>query len=260
MKKITAHCVIRNEELWIWYVINSVLDCFDKIIICDTGSEDHTLEILQTIKSDKIEIIKKPKLLGNDFKYNFTKYKNELIDMTKTPWWFLLDGDEIFSTQGLKEMIEKLSQITNNITTLSVRMKYFVESLHRVATIDPIESYKFVRTGAHRWALGYGDILLAEPQPKKEQRLAHWYKQKKWDFECFHLTFLERSKTCDGEEFTYRRKARFSRTIHGQLYRGKIGYNGPYPEVFYRNDVPKIVKKLNHYIPQIYKPKEIFGM
>ena len=96
-EQITAHCVIRNEDVWIWYVIQSVLPFFDKIIITDTGSEDHTLEILDTIKSDKIQLIHKPKLMGADFQAKFNEYRNEQIDMTTTPWWFLLDGDEIFN-------------------------------------------------------------------------------------------------------------------------------------------------------------------
>jgi len=257
---VTAHCVIRNEDVWIWYVIQSVLPYFDKIIITDTGSEDHTLEILDTIKSDKIQLIHRPKLMGLEFQAKFNEYRNEQIDMTETPWWFLLDGDECFSSQGIKEMVEKLPEINQQWTTLSVRMKYFVEHMHRVATMEPVESYKFVRRGAHRWGHGYGQIILADPSPSKTQRLAHWYKLDGWDFECFHVTFLQRSSSCDGEEQTYQRQHRKTRSIHGQHYRGMYGYSGPYPEVFYRDDVPEIVKQINPYIPQIYKTKEEFGM
>ena len=255
---ITAHVVIRNEDIWIWYVIQAVLPYFDKILITDTGSEDHTLEILDTIKSDKIQLIHKPKLTGLQFQAAFNKYRNEQIEMTETPWWFLLDGDEVFSSQGMKEMIEKLPSIVPQWTVASVRMKYFVEHMHRVATMESVESYKFVRTGSHRWGHGYGQIILADPAPSKTQRLAHWYKLDGWDFECFHVTFLNRSSTCDAE--AYQREHRKTRSIHGEHYRGRYGYSGPYPEVFYRDDVPEIVKQINPYIPQIYKAKEEFGM
>jgi glycosyltransferase involved in cell wall biosynthesis len=257
---ITAHVVIRNEDVWIWYVIQSVLPYFDKIIIFDTGSEDHTLEILDTIKSDKITLIKKPKLMGAEFQAKFNEYRNEQIDMTTTDWWFLLDGDEIFCSSAINEMIEKLPTIDKTWTTLSVRMKYFVEHMHRVATTEAVESYKFVRTGAHRWGHGYGQIILADPAPARHQRLAHWYQKSGWDFECFHVTFLQRSSSCDGEDKTYQREHRKTRSVHGEHYRGKYGYSGPYPEVFYRDDVPEIVKKVNPYIEQIYKTKEEFGM
>lgn len=257
---ITAHCVIRNEDLWIWYVIQAVLPYFDKILITDTGSEDKTLEILDTIKSDKITLLHKPKLMGLEFQSKFNEYRNEQIKMTETDWWFLLDGDEVFSSKAIKEMIEKLPTIDKRWTTLSVRMKYFVEHLHRVATKDAIQSYKFVRTGAHIWGHGYGQIILANPMPARKQRLSHWYKQDGWDFDCFHVTFLQRSSSCDGEDKTYQRQHRKTRTMYGEYYRGKFGYSGPYPEVFYRTDIPEIVKSINPYIQQIYKSKEDFGM
>jgi hypothetical protein len=259
-EQVTAHVVARNEDIWIWYVIQSILPVFDKIIITDTGSEDHTLEILDTIKSDKITLIKRPKLMGPEFQAEFNKYRNEQISMTTTPWWFLCDADEIYCTEALKEQFALLPTIPKQWTTLSVRMKYFVEHMHRVATLDPVESYKYVRLGAHKWGHGYGQIILADPCPSKQQRLAHWYKKDGWDFECFHVTFLQRSSSCDGEEQTYQRQHRKTRSIHGEHYRGKYGYSGPYPEVFYRDDAPEIVKQINPYIPQIYKPKEDFGM
>lgn len=257
---ITAHCVVRNEDVWIWFVIQAVIPYFDKIIITDTGSEDKTLEILEAIKSDKITLIKKPKLMGLEFQAKFNEYRNEQIDMTDTDWWFLLDGDEIFSSKAIEEMIEKLPAIDKQWTTLSVRMKYFIEHLHRVATEKAVESYKFVRTGSHRWGLGYGQIKLANPVPRRNQRLAHWYKREGWDFDCFHVTFLQRSSSCDGDIYTYQRQHRKTRTVHGRLYRGMYGYSCPYPEVFYRKDIPEIVKKNNLYIEQIYKSKEDFGM
>ena len=91
-------------------------------------------------------------------------------------------------------------------------------------------------------------------------RLAHLYSREGWDFDCFHVTFLQRSSTCDDDDKTYQRQHRKLRTIHGEYYRGKFGYSGPYPEVFYREDVPEIVKSINPYIQQIYRPKEEFGM
>lgn len=252
-EQITAHIVIRNEDVWIWYVIQSILPYFDKLLICDTGSEDKTLEILDTIKSDKITLIQKPKLTGLEFQAKFNEYKNELIDMTTTPWWFVLDGDEIFSNQGMKEMVEKLPEIPKQWTTLAVRMKYFVENMHLVTCKDVAQHYRFVRTGAHRWAYGYGQILLAFPHPARKQRLAHWYKQNGWDFECFHMSFLNRSSTHDSDEDSYQRQQRKNRTVFGEYYNQRFEYNGLYPEVFYRDDVPELVKKINPYIEQIKK-------
>lgn len=257
---VTGHLVVRNEEVWIWYVIKSVLPYLDKLLICDTGSEDKTIEIIETFKSDKITLIKKPKLGPVEFQAKFNEYKNELIDMTETPWSFVLDGDEVFHYKAMEEMIEKLKTIPEQWTVLSVRMKYFVEHLHRVSSKDVIEHYRFFRTKAHRWAYGYGQIVLAFPQPTKNHRLAHWYNKEGWDFDCFHTSFLKRSNTHDSDEDSYQRQHRKTRTQFGKIYTGKYGYSGPYPEVFYEKDVPEIVKNINPYIEQIYKSKEEFGM
>jgi len=253
--KVTAHIVVKNEDLWIWFVIQSIIDFVDTIFICDSGSTDNTLEIVNLIKSDKIKLIQRQIV---DPYEDFTKFKNELISFTKTYWWMCVDGDEVYSSQSIKEMIEKLSRIPKEFTVLSTRMKYFVENLHRVSAIDVTHRYAFVRNGKHIWSYGYGDEILTHPQPTRNQRLSHWYKREGWDFDCFHTSFLKRSSNETDE--VYQRKHRQYRAIAGKLYNGKYGYSGPYPEVFYRDDIPEIVKKINPYIEQIYKSKEEFGM
>ena len=40
---ITVHCVVKNEERWIWFAINSILDIAEKILVYDTGSTDKTV-------------------------------------------------------------------------------------------------------------------------------------------------------------------------------------------------------------------------
>ena len=51
---IWANCLIKNEERWVWYALQSVLPYVDKILVWDTGSTDNTVEIIKTIKSNKI--------------------------------------------------------------------------------------------------------------------------------------------------------------------------------------------------------------
>ena len=44
---LTVHCIVKNEERWIWYSLMSVLEHSDKIIVYDTGSSDKTIEIIK---------------------------------------------------------------------------------------------------------------------------------------------------------------------------------------------------------------------
>src|SRR3990167_5692967 len=54
MASITVHCVVKNEEKWVWYALNSVIDIAQKVLIFDTGSTDKTVEIIKKIKNKKI--------------------------------------------------------------------------------------------------------------------------------------------------------------------------------------------------------------
>lgn len=109
MKGITVHCIVKNEERWIWYAINSILSVAEKIIIFDTGSTDKTVEIIKTIRSNKIYFEEKGKVSAREL----TLLRQEQLKLTKTKWALILDGDEIWpkaATEELKRTIPKLSQ------------------------------------------------------------------------------------------------------------------------------------------------------
>ena len=47
--RITAHMMVKNEARFVWYSIMSVLDYVDRIRIWDTGSNDGTVEIIESL-------------------------------------------------------------------------------------------------------------------------------------------------------------------------------------------------------------------
>jgi len=52
--KIVAHTLIKNEENFVWYALNSVIDYVDEIKIgLDSGTSDKTEEIIRNIKNSK---------------------------------------------------------------------------------------------------------------------------------------------------------------------------------------------------------------
>ena len=101
---ITVHMVVKNEEQWVWFAVNSVLNFVDRIIIYDTGSTDRTLEILKSIKSSKIEFEEK----GSVTPEKLVDLRNEQIKNTKTDWFMLLDGDEVWSEKSLTLLLSKI--------------------------------------------------------------------------------------------------------------------------------------------------------
>ncbi len=98
--KIIVHCLVRNEEKWIWYSIKSVIDYVDKIFVWDTGSTDNTVEIVNTIKSPKLEF----RHMGKVDIDSFTDIRQRMIGETPESytWLMILDGDEIWPLESIR--------------------------------------------------------------------------------------------------------------------------------------------------------------
>lgn len=99
-----VHCLVKNEENWIWYAINSVIDYVDKILVFDTGSTDRTVEIVKSIKSSKIIIEEK----GNVDRAGVTKMRQQMLERCDTDWFLILDGDEVWPKAGIKELVGEI--------------------------------------------------------------------------------------------------------------------------------------------------------
>lgn len=102
----TVHMIVANEDRWVWYAISSVLDYCRKIIIYDTGSQDNTVKIIESFKSDKIEFMQKGKVNKNQL----TDLRQEQVEKTNTSWFMILDGDEVWSGKGLSEVLQLIKK------------------------------------------------------------------------------------------------------------------------------------------------------
>lgn len=101
---ITVHCLVKNEEKFIWYAINSVIDHVERIIVWDTGSTDSTVEIIKSIKNPKLEFEEK----GLVDAKGVTMLRNRMIDVTSTNWIMVLDGDEVWNNDALVNIKNKM--------------------------------------------------------------------------------------------------------------------------------------------------------
>lgn len=111
---ITAQCLIKDEERFIGYSIRSVIDYVDKVLIFDTGSTDKTVEIIQDlIKEYPNKIIFERK--GECDKVKLQHYKQEMLEKTKTDWFMILDGDEVWTKAGIEEAMQTIQENKKNI-------------------------------------------------------------------------------------------------------------------------------------------------
>ncbi|MDP1743766.1 MAG: glycosyltransferase [Candidatus Amesbacteria bacterium] len=95
--KLTAHCLVKNEERWIWYSLMSILDYVDEIMVWDTGSTDKTVEVIKSIDNPKIKF----KQVNQQSASEFTIFRNKMLNETKSDWLMILDGDEIWPQQAI---------------------------------------------------------------------------------------------------------------------------------------------------------------
>ncbi len=111
MKKdrIIVHCLLANEERFVWYAINSVLPFVDRITVWDTGSTDRTVAIIKSIRSPKIKFVEK----GQVDAEGHTKMRDQMLqetDRAKYDWLLILDGDEIWSETMFQKMLTEAAK------------------------------------------------------------------------------------------------------------------------------------------------------
>lgn len=94
--RIVAQMIVKNEESFIWYAVNSVINYVDEIMIWDQGSTDKTIEIIKTIIS--------PKIYFKKVTDSVHCLRQMMLEETNADWIFILDGDEIWYEEGIKKL------------------------------------------------------------------------------------------------------------------------------------------------------------
>lgn len=123
---LTVHTIIKNEDRWIWYALKSVIDVAQKILIYDTGSTDKTIDIIKSIDSPKIIFESHPIATRQDL----VKLRQEQLDRTRTPWFMLLDGDEIWPQANLLKLLTAISVASQDTLALFTRTRNCVGDIY----------------------------------------------------------------------------------------------------------------------------------
>ncbi len=111
MKKyLTAHVLVKNEENFIWFVLRSIIGFADRVLIFDTGSTDKTVKIIKSIKDKKVSL----KECGPQTSQQLVSLRNDQIKKTKTPWFLLLDGDEVWPKKSIKTLLAEIKDADKN--------------------------------------------------------------------------------------------------------------------------------------------------
>lgn len=100
--KLTSHTLVKNEEIWVKPALAAVINFVDEVLVWDTGSTDKTVSLIQSIKSPKIKF----KQCGSVNRERLVELRNAQIQATKTDWFLLVDGDEIWPKENLEKLIQ----------------------------------------------------------------------------------------------------------------------------------------------------------
>lgn len=232
--KITAHCLVKNEQNWVWYSIMSVIDYVDEIMVWDTGSSDETLKVVKSINSSKLRV---RQTFTNDPKA-ITCLRQKMIEETKEGWVMILDGDEIWTDGAIRESW-KLMESKKKLRYLVNRYINFVGDVYhfqdpkaekyeiagfkgninlRLVNLDAYEKVSFEGDLSNEWMADENGTKLQD-ETTKVALVSDPY---------LHATRLSRSGNMVGDKTTFMRKLK---------YKCELGTAFPksftYPKVFY---------------------------
>ena len=109
MVQLSLCMIVKNESANVAQCLTSVKDLVDEIVVLDTGSSDRTLEIAQEFGA-----ITASQEWGDDFAIA----RNEALKLVTGDWVLVLDGDEIFNINAIKDVKSAIAQENTLVVNL----------------------------------------------------------------------------------------------------------------------------------------------
>jgi glycosyltransferase involved in cell wall biosynthesis len=239
---ITVHTIVKNEEKWVWYALMSVKAFVDKILVFDTGSDDRTVEIIKSIKDKKIIFEEK----GEVDSGGLVRLRQEQLERTKTDWFLLVDGDEVWPKKTIMELVETIEMAPKEKLGVVIRAWNLIGDVYHYHPESDYYHWPFAPKDYLGWAnlralrRNISGIKITGKYPleaycdKTDTPIQNYGEEKLIFLEdrYLHTTYLPRSNFFNDLK-TLNRKLKF-----------EIGKKFPnnyfYPEVFYQKR-PRIV-------------------
>ena len=117
--EVWAHTLVKNEARWLWYSVSSVIKHVDKLLLWDAGSTDQSSEIekeLERMYPGKIILKQRKQETAEDF----TKVRQEMLDETKSDWFLVIDGDEIWWEDTIRHLLSEINKNGGSLESIVV--------------------------------------------------------------------------------------------------------------------------------------------
>lgn len=192
--KISGHMIIRNEDQFVGFAIRSALPFLERLFIYDTGSTDQTVRVVREMGDSKIVFDEK----GPQTPAGITALRNEMIAKTKTDWFFLLDGDEVWNQEILKKYFEFTLGQPKNILATYLQTRNCVGDIYHYRREDS-GKYEIGDKRGHLNIRAYRKTVKWEGQYPLEHCVDTTDKNSLAFFDGFywHMTHLKRSSASE---------------------------------------------------------------
>jgi len=231
--RVTAHCLVKNEQRWVWFALMSVLDFVDEILVWDGSSTDATAKVVAQITSPKINY----RRIRIQDPAGHTRARQQMLESTTSDWFIILDGDEVWWRDSLKNLI---SAIIANPAKSAIISPFY----NAVGDIFHYQPPRSVHYRIHEFFGAFTiravnrrlpSLRVANPHGRQEYRTREYSLQGLprdrllfVDHPFLHLTHLSRSASRSLDRVVLKRSFKF---------RYELGRSFPsdfvFPEVFY---------------------------
>lgn len=235
--KIYGHTLFKNEEKWLWYSVNSVIEHLDKLLLWDTGSTDNSFKIARELKKrygHKIDL----RQYGEVGADTFYQARQKMLDETNADWFLVLDGDEIWWEESIKKVVLSIKDAEREVESIVVPTVNMVGDMYH---IQPPNAGNYV-FGNHKGHYNLRAVKRDIPglhslgehgvwgwADKDGRQIQNRNTFKFIDAAYMHTTFLPRGESRKDDSKVPKRYRKLKYEI-GQ----ELSYNFYYPESFFK--------------------------
>ena len=244
--ELTVHMMVRNEEYWIRFALLSAIERGNRVFLWDTGSEDRTVALARMVPEERVTL----RRLGPVASNGLCDVRNQMLAETTTPWFAIVDGDEVWPPGLWREVAAFMADPHCNVVVVPACYPFpwlgaFNEEeddQHEIAGLrGPMAARVFRREEGQRWHGNFGNDGLYDKRAVlltggnfSSMRVA---KEPFW-----HMTLLPRSPL---DHNTFWRVGKVHTDDPSEVTLREVPREN-IPRVFFRNRPPGVADPFTH--------------
>lgn len=113
--------LVKNQENRIYPAISNLLDLCDEFVVVDTVSTDKTVEQINKIESDKLQLFSK------EWVEDFSLMRNFASSKVTTDWIFFVDSDEVLFETIDKNILRNIAALLASLSNESIAIQFKIK-------------------------------------------------------------------------------------------------------------------------------------